>query len=139
MDWSSSEDGINMGKTEITYMKYRWHIEENQILDNDNVKNIEYTPTYIVHGQYDLVCTPNQAQELADRLKDVVLHFPISGHAGSQPETVHYLIESSDALAKRLKQEMKVVKLPEKSLGKFGVANQTNVNSNDKDSQFKFN
>lgn len=131
VDWAGSEDGVNMGITEITYMKNHWYIEENQILKNvEAIKNI---PIYIVNGQYDLVCPKNQAAELAKHLKNVVAHYPISGHAGSQPETVHFLVESTDALAKRLNQEMKVVSLPNalSILGASTIQQANQVNQSD--------
>lgn len=118
VDWSYSEDGINMGKTEITYLKNRCYLRENQILEE--IKKIENIPTFIVQGNLDLVCPPYQAQELAKNLKDVTLHFSDAGHWGKEVDTINYLVQSTDALAIKLKQTLKVVQLPANYLGQFG-------------------
>lgn len=100
LDWCMSPDGVNMGITEITYMKNDWFIKENEILNK--IKTIENIPTYIVQGAYDLVCPPYQADELEKHLKNVTRHDPISGHSTMEPETINCLVAATDDLGQRL-------------------------------------
>ena len=95
--WGESDDGINMGLTEVTYIHHNCYIKENQILDN--IRRIENIPTHIIQGKYDLVCPPEQAYLLSEGLKQHHLYRTIAGHSGSEPETVHCMITAAETIA----------------------------------------
>jgi len=103
-----SPDGINMGRTEITFLRNRCFLKPNQILNNiEQLKNI---PIFVVQGNWDLICPQYQAEDLVTALNpltEVTFYRTTAGHTISDPENVHYLIESTEQLAKRLKDENK--------------------------------
>lgn len=71
--------------------------DDNTILNN--IKRIEHIPTQIVHGRYDVDCTPSGAFELASHLKTCTLQFAkASGHSGFEPEIQKLLIEVMESL-----------------------------------------
>ncbi len=102
LEWSMSEDGINMGLTEVTYLFHRCYLEENQILNNASV--IANIPTHVIHGRYDLVCLPKQADLLCAALNDCVRYYPIAGHSGDEVETIDAMITASKAISARLRE-----------------------------------
>lgn len=113
--WSATPDGVNMGLTEATYFKHKCFIKENQILDN--IAAISQIPVYIVQGKYDLVCPRYQAIDLEDAIKNnrgrVTRYDAFSGHAGSEPDTINYLVQATDAMGWYLKSQL--AELPEKT------------------------
>jgi proline iminopeptidase len=96
--------GYAMAIIELTYMQKKCFIAENQILDN--LSKLPKVPIYIVHGSKDYVCPVVQAELLKDHLNGlkytVHYHATAAGHAGSEPENTHCLIEATDAIAKNL-------------------------------------
>jgi proline iminopeptidase len=95
--------GYAMALIELTYMQKKCFIAENQILDA--LAKLPKVPVYIVHGSKDYVCPIIQAELLRDKLTtlnyEVSYHATTAGHAGSEPENTHYLVEATDAIAKR--------------------------------------
>lgn len=100
---AASDDGINMGLTEITYMKNDFFLTENEILAN--IGKIEDIETHIVQGRHDHVCPPYQAYELRKLLNNVTYAEPMSGHSTKQPETVDALMKVMENIAVRHKKE----------------------------------
>jgi len=66
------------------------------------IQTFENIPTYIIQGEYDLVCPSYQAEELTVLLKDVKHYRPISGHSTKEPETIKCLTKAAEDLAQRL-------------------------------------
>lgn len=65
----------------------------------DNVETIKHIPTQIVHGRYDVDCTPAGAFELATHLESCTLQFAqASGHSGFEPEIQRLLINVMETL-----------------------------------------
>jgi proline iminopeptidase len=101
-EWSLGPNGVNMGIIEITYSKKKCFIKPNQILDDAyKLKNI---PIFIVHGEWDIICPPYQSAELIEKLESsqVTYFRTTAGHSAADPENLHYLIESTERLAKLL-------------------------------------
>lgn len=71
--------------------------DDNMIINNIN--RIRDIPCYIVHGRYDVDCTPSGAFELASHLNNCNLQFAqASGHSGFEPETQKLLTEVMESL-----------------------------------------
>lgn len=102
-DWNQmTDDDINIGQTEIHYMFNRCFIEENQILNQ--IERIAHIPTHVIHGRYDLVCLPIQADLLCAALKNVTRYSPIAGHSGDETETIHAMVSATQAILANLTQ-----------------------------------
>lgn len=68
---------------------------DNWIIENAPI--IQHIPTTIIHGRYDVICPLENAWELHKALPQSRLFIiPDAGHAGSEPGTLHQLIESTD-------------------------------------------
>ena len=100
IEWSMSDDGVNMGLMEVTYLFHHCYLEDNQILKNAHL--INHIPTHVIHGKYDLVCLPKQADLLCQELKNCTRYYPIAGHSGSEPETIDAMVNASQAIAEHL-------------------------------------
>lgn len=101
IEWSESEDGAIMGRTEIHFIYHNFFIEENQILDN--IKKIE-APVEIVQGKHDKVCPPDQAELLYNELlksgnKNVKIWRTKAGHSASEPENINVFLTITDDFA----------------------------------------
>ena len=83
------------------YMMNGCFLEDGQLLrDADRIAHI---PTFIVHGRFDVICRPQGAWELAQRLDDV--HLEITAHAGhsqNEPANLEALVRGSEWLAARI-------------------------------------
>jgi proline iminopeptidase len=95
--------GYAMAVIELTYMQKKCFIAENQILDN--LAKLPKVPIYIVHGSKDWVCPIIQAELLRDKLTalnyELSYHATAAGHAGSEPENTHCLVEATDVIARQ--------------------------------------
>ncbi|MDO5734754.1 MAG: prolyl aminopeptidase, partial [Eubacteriales bacterium] len=70
--------------------------EENYILDN--LAAIKDIKTIIVHGRYDVDCRPSGALELAEKLENVDLYFPLAGHGANDLDYNEALIHAANEL-----------------------------------------
>ncbi len=106
LSWATDPDGINMGLTEVTYMKKDWFLKENQLVDDLRIIKEAGIPVFIVHGKHDLVCSPKCAQIVKDNLApgQVTYFQSEAGHAGSEPDTINYLVQAAK-LARPLVQK----------------------------------
>lgn len=69
---------------ECHYLRAGCFISKDYILRH--AANIAKIPTAIVHGQYDLICPPEQAYRLHRKLPRSSLHMVCAGHAATEPE-----------------------------------------------------
>ena len=92
---------INPYLIEVDYTLNRCYIEENQILKNIN--KIPNVPIYIIHGKGDFVCPQYQAYDLTQALKkigrEVNYHETLSGHAGSEENTLAAVLNATNSMA----------------------------------------
>lgn len=71
--------------------------DDNMILNN--IETIKDIPCNIVHGRYDVDCTPSGAFELARHLNHCKLQFAsASGHSGFEPEIKKLLTEVMESI-----------------------------------------
>lgn len=111
IDWAKSEDGLNMGITEVTYMKSLCFIDDKTaILNKENIARINDAgfPVYFFSGKYDLVCPPNQADDLEDALTNRIRYFPLAGHAGDDPGNIDCFVRAADELAIKLEEQLSI-------------------------------
>lgn len=75
---------------ELHYLKNNCFLPKNYILNNaGKIK----CPVSIVHGRYDLVCSPESAYRLDEKLKNSKLFFTLAGHSASDEENEKMLIK----------------------------------------------
>ena len=75
---------LSLGVLETYYLSNGCFIPEGYILKN--AKKLKM-PVSIAQGRYDLICPPVNAWKLHRMLPNSRIHFAISGHSGSDPET----------------------------------------------------
>lgn len=120
IEWSKTIDGLTMARTEIYYMKYRcWLRNDTQILDDaDKLASI---PIRIVHGKWDDVCQPSQADALVKRLEEVKtpiagfldMRWSEAGHSAFDGENPRILVEFTEAYWAAEVQKKSVILLSE--------------------------
>ena len=95
---AATQKDISLALLECHYFANAMFWEnENMILDN--IDNVRHIPTYIVHGRYDVDCTPSSAFELSKHLDNCHLEFAsASGHSGFEPEIQRLLSEIMEDL-----------------------------------------
>lgn len=84
---SSSEDPAydpNPIRTEVHYLVNRCFLPDRYILDNAHKLKM---PIWIFQGRYDMVCPPETAYELHQKLPNSHLMWTIAGHTGGERET----------------------------------------------------
>lgn len=75
---------------EAHYLSNNCFIEENFIIKNtDKLGNI---PVTIIHGENDLICPMEYAQELHDKLNNSVLYIEDAGHSDTEPAIENRII-----------------------------------------------
>lgn len=87
-----------LARHEAHYMVNNCFLTPTQIIDD--CAKIKHIPTVIVHGRYDIVCTLENAHTLMKHLDNAQLIISqTAGHASSEPETRHHLINATKKLA----------------------------------------
>jgi len=81
------------------YMMNGCFLGDNQLLQNAD--RIAHIPTFIVHGRFDVICTPNNAWRLAEKLDEVELQFTSAGHSQNEPANVEALLRGVEWVAER--------------------------------------
>lgn len=87
---------IAISRIETHYFVNRCFLpNDNYILENiENIKNI---PTAIVHGRYDMICSPQYAWTLHKLLPNSRLEFgKCAGHSQFEPDNADLLIQFTD-------------------------------------------
>ena len=116
--WCQWEDSISMlhpepanpaaeafsgsGGEQRIHLHYMWHkgfFEYDGWL-LDQLERIRHVPTTIVHGRYDVVCPPQSAYEVRQRLPHAeVVMVADSGHSAWEPGTTTALVAACDKYA----------------------------------------
>ncbi|TXR54738.1 prolyl aminopeptidase [Reinekea thalattae] len=92
---------LALAKISSHFFKHKSFIEENQILNN--AECLKGIPGYIVHGRYDMICPPEQAQLLSQHWPDAQLHLVREGgHSAFDEAIIDALIRSTSRMAKQL-------------------------------------
>lgn len=96
-DFEEDEFALAFARIEAHYFQHNSFLEtDNWILENSAA--LRHIPGQIVHGRYDIVCPARNAWELHQAWPQAGFHFtPDAGHAGSEPGTLHQLIQATEA------------------------------------------
>jgi proline iminopeptidase len=85
IDNDSTFSYVALAKLEATYFARGCFLEENFILNN--IRAISHIPCQIVHGLFDMVCSPKAARDLHQAMPASELHMLVGGHTQeSSPE-----------------------------------------------------
>jgi len=90
----------SLSPLEVHYLKNKCFLPKNYILKNLN--KISKIPISIIHGKYDLICPPEAAVTLHNKLKNSKLFLVRAGHSGSEKEIEKKLVSEMDRFAKTL-------------------------------------
>ncbi len=82
---------------EAWYMKNDCFLEENYILRNAG--RIPPVPVSIIHGRYDMICTPRQAFQLHRKLKNSVLHMMKAGHSSKEKSVTRKVVSEMQRIS----------------------------------------
>jgi proline iminopeptidase len=94
-----SANDLNIAHLVEHYMKNKCFISENAILEN--AYKISHIPIYIVHGEQDYNCSPNQSKRLANTLKalgnkNVILQLVEGGHSMREATLIDGLVSAAE-------------------------------------------
>ena len=89
----------SLGPLEAHYMSKNCFLPDKYIINN--AKKIAHTPTFIIHGRYDVICRPLLAWRLHKALPKSKLFFVIAGHISSEKEIQDKTIELMNSLGKK--------------------------------------
>jgi proline iminopeptidase len=100
--------GFTMALIELTYIKNNCYLTENWLLEH--VPSLPpKLPVYIIHGEYDYICPKEQAILLAKALHEqgcqVEFQLTQAGHAGMEPDNMHFIVMATIHLANKLQNE----------------------------------
>ncbi|RUO79935.1 prolyl aminopeptidase [Idiomarina tyrosinivorans] len=89
---------LNMALIELHYFHHQLFLQKKPLLQR--LKALKDKPVYIVHGQQDIVCAPDQAWRVAQQLANAELHWVAgAGHASSEPAIAKCLVDLGNRLA----------------------------------------
>ena len=92
---------LQQARIELHYAVHRYFIEEDQILRH--CERLSGIPVCLIHGRRDLVCPPDAAFELHQRLPASSLEvLPEAGHLASGEAMIDALIRSTEFLLERM-------------------------------------
>ena len=92
---------LSIARIECHYFVNNSFLRPDQLLKDAH--KIKHIPTYIVHGQYDMICPVEQAWALHQALPESRLDIiPEAGHSVMEPGITHALLEITDELLKKL-------------------------------------
>lgn len=95
--FNDAEQAYSLSLLECNYFMEDCFIPENYILNN--IAQIQDIPCHIIHGRYDIVCKPENAQALADRMNNCKLNFiDQAGHSATERGIALQLCKASDDL-----------------------------------------
>ncbi|MEM0950545.1 MAG: prolyl aminopeptidase [Cyanobacteria bacterium P01_H01_bin.74] len=88
---------LAIARIECHYFYHHCWLEPNQLLNNAG--KISHIPTWIVHGQYDVICPFRNAWELYQALPEAHFHcIPDAGHAMSEPGILKILLAALETI-----------------------------------------
>lgn len=83
------------------YAANNCYLENNYILKNAG--KLSKIPTTIIHGRYDLVCSPSSAYKLHKKIEGSKLIYTTAGHLSSEKETQEALVKEMNRMGKQTK------------------------------------
>lgn len=86
------------------YMMNGCFLGQNQLLQQAD--RIDHIPTFIVQGRFDVICTPNNAWRLAEKLDKVELRLTSAGHSQNEPANVEALLLGVEWVAERFESSI---------------------------------
>ena len=86
---------------EAKYLLNNCFMENNFILKNAH--KLSEIPTTIIHGSYDMVCSPLGALKLHKKIKGSELFYTFAGHSSSNKETTAKLFSEMKKMEKKAK------------------------------------
>lgn len=89
---------LNLSLIELYYIVNNCFLPKNFILKN--AYKLNHTPVSIVHGRYDIVCSPLNSYKLHKKIKNSKLYYTLGGHSSSDKETEERLVKEMDKLGK---------------------------------------
>ncbi len=97
----ASARDLLQARMELHYARHHYFIAENQILTQS--ARLPRAPTYIIHGQQDLVCPPDCAWLLRQALPHAAfILLPNAGHVARGAEMTDALVSACDRIAEVL-------------------------------------
>lgn len=94
---------ISIARIEAHYFINNCFLEENQIIKN--MPRIKHIPGIIVHGRYDMVCSPASAWDLYKAWPGSELIYSVdAGHAASEPSNTDALIAATNRMGQMFKK-----------------------------------
>ncbi len=86
---------------EAKYFLNNCFLKENYLLKN--TYKLSAIPTSIIHGRYDMVCSPAGAYKLHKKIKGSKLHMVLAGHGSSEKEIKAKLVSEMNRIGKGIK------------------------------------
>lgn len=71
---------------------------DGYLLEDTNINKIKHIPTFVVQGQYDMVCPITSAYDLHKKLPKSKLYVTMAGHSGFEKENIKKLVEITSSL-----------------------------------------
>ena len=87
---------LSLARLEAHYLSRNCFLPDKYILRNTG--KIKQILSFIVHGRYDAICTPEGAYKLHKALPRSKLHFAIAGHSSGEEEIQKKLVEFMDSV-----------------------------------------
>jgi proline iminopeptidase len=87
---------------ETHYFLNNCFLPKNYILKNG--KKLHDIPTHLVHGRYDMVCSPQGAYELHKQIPQSKLTFATSGHSTRDKKLLHVIMKELEEYWKKPQQ-----------------------------------
>ena len=81
LDAEMDEDVLAFARMEVHF--FRNFMPDESILSDAKMNRIRHIPTHIAQGQYDVVCPPKTAFDLAARMDNCHLDMVMAGHSAS--------------------------------------------------------
>lgn len=88
---------VNVARIEAHFFRNHLFTPDDRILKN--VDRIRHIPTYMVQGEYDLVCPPQIAHDLKQAFPEAHLDLVQAGHAATEPEIMKALVAATKRIA----------------------------------------
>lgn len=90
------QDAVNIARIEAHFFRNHLFTPDDRILQD--IPKIRHIPTYMVQGEYDVVCPPQIAHDLKTAFPEAHLELVQSGHAATEPETMKALVAATNRI-----------------------------------------
>jgi len=96
LDKITGQDALACARIEASFFRNHMFTPDDRIIrDLDKIKDI---PTMIVQGRHDVICPPETAAAVAEKLPKRQLVLTPHGHATTEPETLNAVIAATDRI-----------------------------------------